>query len=339
MNPPGGILLVDKSPGMTSHAVVQRIKKSLIQEFPHLRRQGKKPAGSGARQGSAPRFRCGHAGSLDPLATGLLIILVGSGSRLSPFLMGLDKVYNATVRFGARTDTLDRDGRVLAEVPVPATVAPVTACLPDFLGDTMQVPPVVSALKRQGQPLYKLARRGEDVPEPPARPIRITRLELKGQRWHHPEGPCEIDLEVACTSGTYIRSLARDLGEAAGSAAYIQELRRLVVGPFKIADAVTDPFQTSGKDLVDLMLPLAAALPHLPSLVLEPEEIRSVRNGGQPEPRWLERLSGPVSGAGGQEFWRLLAEDGNLVAVGRLDPTDGSPRLAAVIPVENETCD
>ena len=334
-----GILLVDKPAGMTSHAVVRRLKKSLENEFPQLRRQGRSDSLTGGKQGSVPRFRCGHAGSLDPLATGLLLILVGTGSRLSPFLMGLDKVYAATIRFGARTETLDREGRILEQVPVPASSAPVLACLPGFLGEIHQIPPVISALKRQGQPLYKRARRGEDVLPPPARPIRITRLELKAERWPLPAGPCEIDVEVDCSSGTYIRSLARDIGLAAGSAAYIQELRRLAVGPFQIADAITAPLEATGKDLVDQMLPLASALSYLPSMVIDGDETRSVRNGGQPRFEWLQRLSGPVPHGKSPELWCLLDDCGTLVAVCRLDQASGLPRLAAVIPAENEPCD
>ena len=191
----GGLLLVDKPAGVTSHAVTQQVLHAFAAAFPQLR--------SRRRRGGGPadmRFRTGHAGTLDPLATGLLLVLLGRASRLVPFLVGLDKTYLATVRFGAATDTLDSDGEVTATAPPPATVDEALAALPRFHGPQLQAPPVYSALKRDGRTLHSLARAGLDVPEPDPRPVTVHALRATGARW---EGPApELDLEVACSSGT-----------------------------------------------------------------------------------------------------------------------------------------
>lgn len=336
MNATDGILLVDKPTGVTSFAVVNHIRRNLIRSFPQLERK-RRPSSGGPKP---PRFKCGHAGTLDPLATGLLIVLVGKGSRLAPFLMGLDKTYAATVRFGTGTDTLDRLGEVVATQPVPSSPEVVSDCLAGFRGEIQQVPPVYSALKKDGQTLYKLARSGQDVDEPEARKVTIHRLEMTDARWggssdepHH-----EVDLVVTCSSGTYIRSLARDLARAAGSEGHLHQLRRLTVGPFAVADGLSDVMEIEGEDLARELLPLSAALPHVPALTLEEDEVSSVRQGQQPQVEWLESLGEepPVAGKAGRLF-RMLDGSGDLVAVGRLEDETGLPRIAAVITAENST--
>ncbi len=336
MNPAGGILLVDKPSGVTSFAVVNHVRLALVRAFPDLaprRGQGRRPAGVP----KPPRFKCGHAGTLDPLATGLLIILVGKGSRLAPFLIGMDKAYAATIRFGAGTDSLDRDGEVVCTAPVPDSPEIVAQCLDLFRGDIMQIPPVISALKRDGQPLYKLARSGQDVPEPDARPVTISRLEMTDSRWGGAaEDPVhEVDLVAGCSSGTYIRSLARDLAQAAGSEGYIQSLRRLTVGPFDVADAVSGIMDQDGESIAAALRPLSSALPQAPLLTLDEEESVAVRQGHQPNLTWLERLDREllVIGKAGRLF-RMLDDAGDLVAVGKLDDDTGEPRIAAVIASE-----
>jgi tRNA pseudouridine55 synthase len=334
MKPMDGILLVDKPAGVTSFYVVNRVRWAMVQAFPGLApRRGGRPAGTP----KPPRFKCGHAGTLDPLATGLLVVLVGKGSRLAPFLMGLDKTYTATVRFGAGTDTLDRDGEIICTAPVPASLDEVKACLDRFRGEIMQVPPIISALKKDGQPLYKLARSGQDVPEPEARPVTISRLEFSGATWGTPaDDPVhEVDLEVDCSTGTYIRSLARDLARAAGSEGHIHDLRRLQVGSFLVDDALPGVMQADGASLAAALQPLSAALPKAPSLTLTADETTAVRQGQQPKSEWLERLDGTSTpeGKAGRLF-RLLDEAGDLVAVGRWDEKTGDPVLAMVIPAE-----
>jgi len=337
MNGADGILLIDKPSGVTSFAVVNHVRRVLVHDFPDLvpkRAQGRRAKG----RPRPPRFKCGHAGTLDPLATGLLVVLVGKGSRLAPFLLGQDKTYAATVRFGAGTDTLDSDGEVIRMAPVPDSPEKVAGCLDRFRGDIMQIPPVFSALKKDGQPLYKLARSGQDVPEPDARPVTIHRLEMTGSRWGIPaQDPVyEVDLEVECSSGTYIRSLARDLGHAVGSEGHIGNLRRLTVGSFRVSDAVSGVMEQEGESLVRALRPLGAALPDLPAVTLDEEESVAVQQGQQPGTAWLERLDGEPSAVGklGRLF-RMLDGAGELVAVGKLDQETGEPRIAAVIAREN----
>jgi len=335
MIPRDGILLVDKPAGLTSFAVVNRVRWALVQAFPDLAAPRRRLVKGGPKP---PRFKCGHAGTLDPLATGLLVLLVGRGSRLAPFLLGLDKTYAATVRFGAGTDTLDSEGVVVATAPVPASVARVEACLAGFRGDIMQIPPIISALKKDGQPLYKLARSGQDVPEPEARPVTISRLDMTGSRWGVPQDDpvYEVDLEVACTSGTYIRSLARDLARAAGSEGHISGLRRLEVGPFGVGDALAGVMDLSGEELAAALRPLSAALPDVAALVLDPQEAAAVRQGQQPRQEWIARLDREPAAAGkAGRLFRLLDGAGDLVAVGRLDQETDELQLAAVIPAEN----
>lgn len=340
----GGLLLVDKPAGVTSHAVAARVLHAFAADFPELRAK--------RRRGGGPadmRFRTGHAGTLDPLATGLLLVLLGRASRLTPFLVGLDKTYLATVRFGAATDTLDSDGEIVATAPPPADVADVLAILPRFTGPQLQVPPVYSALKRDGQSLHRLARAGGEVAEPDARPVTIHALRATGSRWAG-ERP-ELDLEVVCSSGTYVRSLARDLATAAGSLGHLSALRRVRVGPFDVAEAVTGVMEAAGRDLALRVTPCGRALPHLPVLRLETALAEAVRQGRQPEAAWFagdeggagvwgtagDAAGGPPGAAGESAAGgdatpvALLAPDGDLVAVaGR--PAGGHWRLETVLP-------
>jgi len=203
-----GVLLVDKPAAMSSADVVRRIKAKV------------KPA------------RVGHLGTLDPLATGLLPILVGQGTKLAPFLEKGDKEYQGIIALGAETDTLDRYGAVVRVAAVPAldraALAQVAA---RFVGRIEQVPPLYSAIKRDGVPLYKLARSGGAVEPAPSRTVEIISLELE------PADESSLRFNVVCSPGTYVRSLARDIGIALGSAAHLTELRRLRSSGFSIADA------------------------------------------------------------------------------------------------------
>ncbi len=326
---PNGILLVDKPQGVTSFAVVSRVREVLQRDFPRTR---KRPKGPGGRP---PRFRCGHAGTLDPLATGLLIVLVGRGSRLAPFLLGLDKSYDATVRFGTETDTLDAEGQVISEAALPESPRCIEDCLPRFRGAIQQVPPVYSALKRNGKTLHRLARSGVEVQEPEPRTVTITRLATLAVRMD--DHACAVDLGVDCGSGTYIRSLARDLGRAARSAAHLEALSRTRIGPFCIQDACEGIMSASGEIIHTALLPLAEALPHLPRLDLTNTETLGVLRGGQPRPEWLERLSAATSPAEGKgEYFAMMDPDGDLVAVGEIEEDSRLPRLAAVVGKEGD---
>ncbi len=203
-----GAILVDKPAGPTSHDVVDAIR----------RRFGIK--------------KVGHCGTLDPNATGLLIIVLGRGTKLSERLMGDDKVYEGTIKFGETTDSQDADGELTGSLPVlPMTLDELNAEAATFIGDQMQMPPMVSAIKKNGVPLYKLARKGIEVEREP-RLIHIYHFRFT--EYAEPLGK----FRVACTKGTYVRSLAHDLGQKLGCGAHLTALRRSVSGKFDVADAL-----------------------------------------------------------------------------------------------------
>ncbi|HEY2525864.1 MAG TPA: tRNA pseudouridine(55) synthase TruB [Candidatus Binataceae bacterium] len=203
-----GVLLVDKPAGITSAEAVRQVKARV------------RPA------------RVGHLGTLDPFATGLLPILIGEGTKLAPFLQDGEKEYAGVIRLGLATDTLDRTGAEIENAPVPPlSPAALAEAAARFTGRVVQQPPIFSAIKRGGVPLYKLARRGVEVEPPPLREVEISRLALEA-----------IDAEsihfvAACSTGTYMRSLARDIGVVLGTVAHLAELRRLGSGSFTLAGA------------------------------------------------------------------------------------------------------
>jgi tRNA pseudouridine55 synthase len=203
-----GALLIDKPAGPTSHDVVDIIRRNF-----------------GIK-------KVGHCGTLDPAATGLLIIVLGKATKLSEKLMADDKVYEGSMKFGATTSSYDADGEVTATAPVPPlTVEQLNETAKTFVGDHLQTPPMVSAVKVEGVPLYKLARKGVEVERKP-RLIHI--YTYKFTSYNEPIGV----FRVACTKGTYVRSLAHDLGQKIGCGAHLATLRRLVSGKFDVADAV-----------------------------------------------------------------------------------------------------
>jgi len=204
-----GILLVDKPTDHTSHDVVARLRRKF----------GMK--------------RIGHAGTLDPMATGLMIALIGKATSVSQYLMSLDKVYTGTVKLGAVTNTQDAEGDILETRPVPPlTEAEVLQAMRSFVGDQYQTPPMFSAIKIDGVPLYKKARQGEEVEREP-RFIRVMSFELK--RLALPE----IDFRVHCTKGTYVRTLAHDLGQKLGTGAHLSALRRTAIDKLSVDKALT----------------------------------------------------------------------------------------------------
>ncbi len=202
-----GLLLLDKAPDWTSHDVVNLTRR---------------------------RFnlsKCGHCGTLDPFATGLLVLLLGKATKLQDQLLAQDKTYSGTIRLGVETDSQDRTGKIVAEACTDALQAEaVLAASRTFLGPQMQIPPMLSALKIKGQPLYKLARQGKVIPREP-RPVTIYAFDLTAFRLP------EVDFVVRCSKGTYIRTLAADLGQRLGCGAHLQELRRLGSGKFQVEDA------------------------------------------------------------------------------------------------------
>ncbi|MBP6626680.1 MAG: tRNA pseudouridine(55) synthase TruB [Arenimonas sp.] len=246
-----GLLLLDKPAGLSSNAALQRVR--------HLLR---------AEKG-------GHTGALDPLATGLLPLCLGETTKIAGLLLGGRKAYEARVRLGVVTDTDDADGLVLRERPVPP-LGPeaITAALAPFLGDIRQRPPIFSALKQGGEPLYAKARRGEAI-EVPERQVSVHAITLLGR-----DGP-DLCLAVTCGSGTYIRSLARDLGEALGCGGHITALRRTWVEPFTAPRMVTleqlEALDEPAREA--LLLPVEAGLAHWPAVVVDAEQARRLGLG------------------------------------------------------------
>lgn len=246
-----GMLNINKPAGPTSHDIV-----------------------AGVRRGTRVK-KVGHAGTLDPMATGVLVVCLGAATRLSQYAMGSRKTYLARVRFGIETDTYDAGGIITAENDAPLGREAIEAALDAFRGDIEQVPPMYSAIKQDGQKLYELARAGQDV-ERAARPVTIHNLELI--TW---EPPCAA-LRVECSAGTYIRSLAFDLGRAVGVGAHLAALERAASGPFTVEDAVTwDDLQAAmaAGTWREYLLPPDMALAHYPRLDLTAEESEDIRHG------------------------------------------------------------
>ena len=276
---PSGILLVDKPQGITSHDVVSRARRALATR------------------------KIGHAGTLDPMATGLLVLGVGSATRLLTYLVGLDKTYEATIRLGESTDSDDADG-VRTAVADPAAIAAVTdaavqAGIARLTGEIDQVPSTVSAIKVAGRRAYDLARAGEEVVLA-SRRVTISRFEVIALR--RTEGAIDLDVVVDCSSGTYIRALARDLGAALAVGGHLTALRRTRIGSFDVADAA------SADDIAPARLVSAAdvAAAVLGALPVTADEARDLRHGKRLEGA-ADRLGGAVRAA--------IAPDGVLVGI------------------------
>jgi tRNA pseudouridine55 synthase len=248
----GGIVLVDKPGGITSHDVVARARRAL-----------------GTR-------KIGHAGTLDPMATGLLVLGVDGATRLLTYLVGADKTYTATMRLGQTTDSDDADGEVTARADAGAVAAIEEEALrrgvAALTGRISQVPSTVSAIKVQGRRAYDLARAGEHVQLAP-REVTVSRFDVLAQRL---EGDVlDLDVRVDCSSGTYIRALARDLGADLGVGGYLTALRRERVGPFDVADAVAVDDIVAGR----MLSPAAAAIAAVGGLDVTDDEARDLRHG------------------------------------------------------------
>ncbi len=221
--------------------------------------------------------KAGHTGTLDPLASGLLPLCFGEATKVSQFLLGADKTYRASARLGVTTSTGDSEGEILRERPVVVTAASMAAALAAHTGDLLQVPPMYSALKHDGERLYALARRGETV-ERPARPVHVSRLDLLRL------DETGFDVDIDCSKGTYVRSLIEDIGEALGCGAHVTALRRLRVGALDVRQAMDlEPLRALAADdpsaLDACLMPIADALAHLPQLELAPPDAASLQRG------------------------------------------------------------
>jgi len=249
---PTGVLLVDKPGGITSHDAVSRTRKALDTR------------------------KVGHAGTLDPMATGLLVLGVGHATRLLTYIVGLDKTYEATIRLGSSTTTDDREGEVtdtadaaaVAALPDDALLAGIAA----LTGDISQIPSTVSAIKVDGRRAYDLARAGQDV-QLKARAVTVSRFEVRARRAG--VGHLDLDVVVDCSSGTYIRALARDLGAGLGVGGHLTALRRTRIGPFEVADAVA----VEAVDAAALRTPAEIATAVLGGFAVSADEARDLRHG------------------------------------------------------------
>jgi tRNA pseudouridine55 synthase len=262
-----GLLLIDKPKGITSHDAIDLVRRALATR------------------------KVGHAGTLDPMATGLLVMGVGRATRLLRFLGDLDKEYEGSGRLGEETDTLDAEGTVVRTAPVTATEQELRSAMATLVGEIRQRPPAYSAVKVGGQRLHRAARTGRAVEVEP-RTVRVDAFDLRSF------DPPDFVFRVVCSRGTYVRSLVADVGAAVGSGAHLQRLVRTRIGAFHVADALPP-------DAPGPLLPLERAVAHLPRMELDEEEARAARHG---------RSLGPPDGPG---LHAAFDPDGRLVGVYR----------------------
>ncbi|MEO7804266.1 MAG: tRNA pseudouridine(55) synthase TruB [Actinomycetota bacterium] len=244
-----GVIVVDKPSGCTSHDVVQRVKRLF-------------------------QLKAGHAGTLDPSATGVIIIGLGRATRLLGFLQNLPKTYSAVVKFGVSTFSQDADGEITAERPCQFTEQELNDVASRFLGEIQQIPPMVSAIKVGGEPLYKAARRGEVV-ERKARTIRVHSLEMSG----FDSSAWTVKMHVDCSSGTYIRTLASDIGDLLGCGAHLASLRRDGIGSFDLSESVELKTLESSDDKDSFMRSMRWAMRDFPLIQVDAEQRDSVIHG------------------------------------------------------------
>ncbi len=291
-----GFLIVNKPKGITSHDVVARIRK--------LSKQRK----------------VGHTGTLDPMATGVLLVCLGQATRLIEYMVTSRKQYRATIGFGVSTNTHDAEGEITAQNNISTlTASQIKEALPQFTGTIQQIPPMFSAIKQGGRPLYKRARAGEIVELPPR---SVTIYNLDWINWEPPD----LTLDVTCSSGTYIRSLARDLGDAVGTGAHLAGLIRTANGPWKLEQATSlETLENAGfPDWKQFLQPLDQAILHLPSVQLNSEATQHIIHGRQIE------LAPTIAGrhADNQpptELLRAYSSDGKFLAVLKsIDPQKNS---------------
>jgi tRNA pseudouridine55 synthase len=291
-----GLLLIDKPPGVTSHDAVSRLRRH-----------------TGIR-------RIGHAGTLDPFATGLLLLLFGRATRLSQFFTGMDKEYRVRVRLGQESDTFDITGKVIRERPVDVSYEQFTRILRDFLGHIEQVPPMFSAVKIRGRRLYELAREGQEV-ERPSRSVSIHCLKMltPQQDWTASGPTREAEILVRCSSGTYIRSLVHDIGARLGCGALVSELHRTAAGSYQVEDALL--LDHAGPDTIKAnLIPMERLLQDIPSVTVSVVEFQRICHGQDLSPR-------PAV----QQGWvRLLDQQENLVALGTVSQSGIHPDIVLV---------
>jgi tRNA pseudouridine55 synthase len=279
---PEGLLLIDKPAGLTSHDAVAMVRRALDTK------------------------KVGHSGTLDPMATGLLVMGVGRATRLLRFLGSLPKTYEGSMRLGVQTTTLDAEGEITATSSVEAGAGDVANAMAALVGDSMQTPPAYSAVKVGGRKLYDAARKGESLMAEP-RPIHVESFELLGYE------EAVAAFRVVCGGGTYVRVLAADVGAALGCGAHLTRLRRTAVGPFDVSRAVAPD---AARDL----LGIEHAVAHLPRLDLDPEEAVAAGHG---------RVLGPLGIVGP---YAVFAPGGRVVGVYEDEGTKGRPLVILAPP-------
>ena len=304
-----GIVVIDKPAGWTSHDVVARVRRLLREK------------------------RVGHTGTLDPFATGVLVLLVGRATRLAQFLSGAEKEYEAIIRLGYATTTGDLTGERRDGAGANCSAATrerLEAALAPLRGEVEQVPPMYSAKKVAGRKLYELARQGREVEREAVR-VRVREFEIapdEGGSFLHPnpDGTCDVRARVVCSAGTYVRALAESVGEALGTGAHLAALRRTRAGEFRLGQAVSlEGLQKIVEGGGEFLVPLEAALPHLPAAHLTAEEARRVRHGAA--------VPSAPAGADGAQV-ALFDESGALLAVGVYDSAAGLVRPRVMLAAE-----
>lgn len=284
-----GIILIDKPKGITSFGAVARVRRIC----------GEK--------------KCGHTGTLDPMATGVLTVMLGGATRFIELLPSHNKTYRASFRLGMTTDTLDITGKVLETREINATAEQVKEKINDFIGDISQLPPMYSAVSVNGQRLYDLARQGMEV-EREARQVTVFSIDVLSEN----EASGEYEIQVECSSGTYIRTLISDLGEALGCGAVMTELRRTKANGFEIEKTVAleqlEEAVNNGT-LSDIIIPVDRALEEYPVIRVTEAQARRFRNGGELS---LERLRYPRM----LGYFRVYDPDGNFIGIGEIGQKD-----------------
>ena len=306
-----GALIIDKPAGLTSHDVVARVRHLL-----HER-------------------RVGHTGTLDPFATGVLVVLVGRATRLAQFLNGLEKEYEAVIRLGFATDTGDFTGTQLTKAPVPVSAIDeqkIETALSVLRGEIEQVPPMYSAKKLQGKKLYELARRGQTVERQPLR-VRVREFEPINRSGEllkdNLDGTFDLMVRVVCSAGTYVRTLAEDFGKQLGVGAHLAELRRTRVGHFQLTNAVTlERLQrlVTESGVGKILVPAFDTVSHLEKFQISEEDVKRVVNG-------MSLQVDQTDWANDVEV-RLQDAERRLVAIARFDTAHNTLRPVVVIPEE-----
>ena len=282
-----GVLVVDKPTGVTSHDVVQELRRIL----------GTK--------------RVGHTGTLDPAAGGVLLACVGKGTKVAQFLTGYDKEYRAVVRLGATTDTYDGEGEIKeTKQDCKVSLERIVDAIDSFRGEIWQLPPLHSAIKYKGKRLYQYAREKEEVTRT-KRKVEIKEISIKGVNMPY------VELKVSCSKGTYVRSVAHDLGQKLGCGAYLFSLRRTRVGPFTLEDALSpgsiSEVKKEGK-ISEALISIEQALAHLPSVAVREDSVARVQNGARLVSSFVSSVDGSFQV--GQTI-SMTDEQGRIIAMGK----------------------